>query len=36
MVLSFKDNKLSMLDAKAIGKVLNTFPNIKELDLTNT
>ena len=36
IVLSFKHIFLSLHDAKAIGKVLTTFSDIRELDLTDT
>ena len=34
-ILNFKNNSLQILQAKALGKVLSDFKNIKEIDLSN-
>lgn len=35
-VINLKDNSITITDAKALGRVLSDFKNIKELDLSNT
>ena len=35
-MINLKDNNISVVDAKALGKVLSDFKLIKEVDLSNT